>query len=203
MTSAEFKNWANAWRKIENPTRKAYHLLACLSGQRPGELARLKLADIQPDYFVIRKAKANNDITVPTSPQIRVALKMAKHAHDGKSEWLFPARADGHIRRFDSDSLPCWGNGLRHNYKNVSITMKPPVEEVLTKFLQGHTPKGVSRKYVNKMIVAYSDALRDAQERISTKIMSLLHMSVSEVLDLPAGHQSADARVNPRKFFVG
>src|SRR6202051_5110458 len=43
MTDAQHRKWADAWRKIENPTRQAYHLLAALTGQRPGELARLKV----------------------------------------------------------------------------------------------------------------------------------------------------------------
>ena len=180
MTPVQFKMWADAWRKIENPTRKAYQLLACLSGQRPGELARLKLADALADHFVIRKAKASNDIWVPYSPPIEHAIRMAKESHDGKSEWLFPARAGDHLRKFDADGLPLWGNGLRHNYKNIAVTMKPPVEEILTEFLQGHTPKGVSRKYVSKMIMVYSDALREAQTRISERIVDLLGLTVSD-----------------------
>ena len=129
---------------------------------------------------MIRKAKAANDIWVPYSPPIERAIRMAKEAHDGKSEWLFPARAGGHLRKFDGDGLPLWGNGLRHNYKNIAVTMKPPVEEILTEFLQGHTPKGVSRKYVSKMIMVYSDALREAQGRISERIVALLGLTVSD-----------------------
>ena len=100
---------------------------------------------------------------------------MALKARAGNNgPWMFPAREGGHIRRFDSDGLPCWGNGLRHNYKNIAVTMKPAVEEILTEFLQGHAPKGVSRKYVSKMILVHSDALREAQARISQRIVSLL-----------------------------
>jgi hypothetical protein len=32
MTVAQFKKWGEAWRKIESPSRKAYHLLAVLTG---------------------------------------------------------------------------------------------------------------------------------------------------------------------------
>jgi integrase len=176
MTDAEHLKWADALRKIKNPTRKAYHLLGLLTGQRPGELARLKLTDVLPEErcLVIRKAKADNNIRVPLSRPIEQALKRARDAHDGESEWLFPARAGGFIKRFDSDGLPCWGNGLRHNFKNIAVTMKPPVEEILTDFLLGHAPKGVSRKYVSAMIVAQSDALHDAQARISERLVALL-----------------------------
>jgi integrase len=180
MTPAEFKAWAVAWRKIENKTRKAYFLAAILTGARPGELARVRLADVATDSFVIRKAKAGGDIWIPASPEIAKALKMALKAHDGKSEWLFPARAGNHIRKFDGDDLPLWGNGLRHSYKNISATMKPPVEEMLGEFLQGHTAKGVARKYISTMVMARSDALREAQERISARIVSLLGLKVAD-----------------------
>jgi hypothetical protein len=52
--------------------------------------------------------------------------------------------------------------------------MKPAVEEILIGFLQGHAPKGVSIKYASTMILARSDALREAQDRISKRIVGLL-----------------------------
>jgi integrase len=177
MTDKQHRKWAEAWQAIENPSRKAYHLLACLTGQRPGELARLRVADIDfaEHRFTIKKAKASNNIVVPISGPIEAALKMAIKARNGsEAEWLFPAREGGHIRRFDSDGLPCWGNGLRHNYKTISSTMTPPVDEMLRDVLQGHTPKGVPRKYVSKIVLAESAALHKAQERISKRVVGLL-----------------------------
>jgi len=177
MTDAQHRKWTNAWREIEDPTRKAYQLLAILCGGRPGEIARLKVADIDfaEQRFVIRKAKAGSDIFVPISPPIEAALNMALKARDGdKSDWLYPTRTGEHIRRPGKDGLPCCGMDLRHNYKNISITMKPAVEEILTEMLMGHAPKGVSRKYVAAMIVAKSDALHEAQARISERIVGLL-----------------------------
>jgi hypothetical protein len=63
MRPGEFKAWATAWRAIESPIRKAYHMLAILTGLRPGELARLKWADVLPRErrFVIRNPKAADD----------------------------------------------------------------------------------------------------------------------------------------------
>ena len=90
MTDAQHLKWADALRKIKDPTRKAYHLLGLLTGQRPGELARLKLSDVLPEErcLVIRRAKAYNDIQSPLSRPIEQALKLARDAHNGKSEWL-------------------------------------------------------------------------------------------------------------------
>jgi hypothetical protein len=45
---------------------------------------------------------------------------------------------------------------------------------MLRDVLQGHTPKGVSRKYVSTMILARSDALHEAQARISERIVGPL-----------------------------
>jgi integrase len=181
MTEAQHRKWAAAWRTIESPTRKAYQLLAVLTGQRPGELARVRVADAQDDALVIGKAKASNRIWIPASKPIKAALAMAMKARaDTETEWLFPARAGNHIRKVDGDGLPLWGNGLRHNYKNIAVTMKPAVEEILTEFLQGHAPTGISRKYVSAMILAKSDALREAQERISERIVSLLGLTADD-----------------------
>lgn len=72
-------------------------------------------------------------------------------------------------------------NGLRHNYKNIAVMMKPAVEEILTEFLQGHAPKGVSRKYVSTMILAKSEAPHEAQARISARIMELLQLTAADL----------------------
>src|SRR5262249_9140255 len=136
MTDAQHRKWAEAWRKVENPTRKAYHLLAILTGQRPGELARLRIADIDfaARRFTIGRSKASGDIIVRISEPIEAALRMALKAQvvGETGEWLFPARTEAayYLRKFDGDGLPLWGNGLRHNYKTISSTMQPPVDEV-------------------------------------------------------------------------
>jgi hypothetical protein len=90
-----------------------------------------------------------------------------------------PSELAGIIRKVDGDGLPLWGNGLRH-YKTLAVTMKPSVEEILTDFLQGHTPKGVSRKYASVMAVAKSDPMREAQERISERTLSLLGLTAAD-----------------------
>jgi integrase len=98
MTPAQFRKWADAWRQIESPSRKAYQLLACLAGPRPGELARLKVTDLNfaEHRFTIRKAKKSNDILIPISKPIERALRMALKARgDDESDWLFPAREGG------------------------------------------------------------------------------------------------------------
>lgn len=178
MTDKQHRAWADAWRRIEDPMRRGFQLASILSGARPGELCRVRVADVDfaGRMFVIRKAKASNDIPVPISAPIEAALRMALKAA-GESEWLFPVRGGGHLQRVDKDNLPEWGNALRHNYKTVASTMQPAVEEILSEMLMGHAPKGVSRKYVSAMVAAKSEALREAQVRISARIVDLLGLT--------------------------
>jgi integrase len=69
LSLADFPKWGRAWDKIESPTRKAFQMIAQLSGARPGELSQLKWADVLPRErcFVIRGARADNDVHVPIS----------------------------------------------------------------------------------------------------------------------------------------
>ena len=94
----------DAWSKIESPIHRAYHLLAILTGARPGELARLKWSDVRPRQrsLVIAHAKAGADIAVPMSIEIVRALRMARDAEDEGEQPVFPGCAQvGH-----RDKLP-------------------------------------------------------------------------------------------------
>jgi hypothetical protein len=119
----------------------------------------VKVAHVFEDHLVIRKSKTGGDIWVPYSKALKRAVDAAVKAA-GDSEWLFPMRGGGHIRRFGDDGLICAGNALRHNYKTIGSTMMPAVEEMLVDFLQGRAPKGVGKKYVSTMVMAKSAALR-------------------------------------------
>jgi integrase len=154
-----------------------------LTGCRPGELARLKWADVLPRErcFVIRGAKADNDIRVPLSPAICRALRMARNAAGepgafrkigtAKSgELVFPGCAQvGH-----RDPLPARGNMLRHTFRTIAADCG--VDEMLAHFLMGHSPEGISQRYVVKMMLASGPALREAQKSISRRLMSLLKL---------------------------
>ena len=76
----KFPAWLKAWRKIDGATRQAYHLTELLTGTRPGELARLRWADVKHNErnLVIGKAKAGHDITIPITEEIAAALQMAR-----------------------------------------------------------------------------------------------------------------------------
>jgi integrase len=173
LAPADFPKWKAAWDEIDSPTRKAFQMIGLLSGMRPGELARLKWADVLPRErcFVIRGAKANNDIRVPMSAAIARALKLARDAARG-SEWVFPARAGGHIVKFDADDLPAWGMMYRRTWRTIAADLG--IDELIAHFCLGHIPAGISRGYVVKMTLASGAAMRAAQRRISAEIVRRL-----------------------------
>lgn len=52
------------------------------------------------------------------------------------------------------------------------------ISEMLISFLMGHSLQGVSAKYTNELMIANSEALRAAQERISRRIFELLGLTL-------------------------
>jgi hypothetical protein len=56
---------------------------------------------------------------------------------------------------------------------------------MLISFLMGHALEGVSAKYTNELMIANSAALREAQERVSKRIVSLLGLTLGGHHDAP------------------
>jgi integrase len=205
----DFAAWRAAWDKLENPVHKSYHLTALLCGARPGELAILKHSDIDVGnrMLIFRNAKAGLDISVPMTKEIAAALKIAVeappqvivmkkmrgmkrgarrvverkklHQEITAPDFVFPgARQAGH-----RSGLPVSGNALRHTFRSVAVSLE--VSEMLISFLMGHALEGVSAKYTNELMIANSQALREAQERISKRIVSLLGLALGGHHDAP------------------
>ena len=56
---------------------------------------------------------------------------------------------------------------------------------MLISFLMGHSLQGVSARYTNELMIANSQALRDAQEKISKRIFELLGLTFGGHHDAP------------------
>jgi integrase len=176
----QFLAWADAWRKIDSPTRRAYHLFCLLSGCRPGEGSRIRWADLKPKArsLTIGKAKGGLDIVLPMSAPIAGALKIARDAigtarkgtNDAERDLVFPGCAHG--QNVICDALPAHGNMLRHTYRTVAADLK--VDDLLIQFLMGHKPRGISAGYVSRLILQSGTAMREAQRTISRRIIKLL-----------------------------
>jgi integrase len=181
LALVDFPKWRKAWDKIESPIRKAFQNVNLLSGARPGELSKLKWSDVLPRErcFVIRGAKADNDIHVPLSAAIAREFKRARDAARTdkiESPYVFPARANGHIVKFDVDGLPAHGMALRRTWRTVAADCG--VDELLSHFMLGHIPAGISRGYVAKMVLSSGQGMRSAQRVVSRRIVGLLGTSL-------------------------
>ena len=201
----DFEAWRKAWDDLENPVHKGYHLAALLTGCRPTELAMIRESDIDLDArrMIIRNAKAGNDISLPITGEIAFALATAINAppqtitmkglrgmkrgeirvierkklhHEiAAPDLVFPGvRQAGH-----RSGLPVSGNALRHTFRSIAVSLE--ISEMLISFLMGHTLQGVSAKYTNELMIANSEALRAAQEKISRRIFELLGLTLGRV----------------------
>jgi hypothetical protein len=56
---------------------------------------------------------------------------------------------------------------------------------MLISFLMGHSLQGVSAKYTNELMIANSEALRAAQEKISRRIFELLELTLVDCHEAP------------------
>jgi integrase len=175
----KFPAWLAAWRKIQNATQQAYHLTELLTGTRPGELARLRWADVKHNEqtLVIGKAKAGHDITVPITEEIAAVLQMARadaaqlgFASEPDS-LVFPGCKQTSARA----ALPARGNMLRHTYRTVAADLK--TDNLISHFLMGHAPRGISQEYIAILILASGAAMRESQEKISARMLELLGLT--------------------------
>jgi integrase len=163
MNFSDFPKWFAAWQLIESPTRKAFAMLGLLTGIRPGELSRLKWADVSPRSrsITIRATKSGHDVVIPMSAAIAGALRLARDAVDEPSEWVFPARGrTGHLMQFAEPTLPAFGHALRHVFRDVALAAG--VDEFQTRLLQGHSLRGVSARYLTRAIISSGMSLRAA-----------------------------------------
>ena len=176
----KFPTWLKAWREIDSATRQAYHLTALLIGPRPGELARLRWADVKHNErnLVIGKAKAGQDIVIPISDEIAAALQMAR---DDAEQLGYEVQPDGLVfpgcaQIGHRDALPARGNMLRHTYRTVAADLG--VDDLLIHFLMGHAPDGISQKYIATLILSNGPRMREEQGRMSKRLLELLWLNV-------------------------
>jgi integrase len=205
----DFGAWREAWDKLDSDVHKGYHLAALLTGCRPTELATIRESDIDLEErrLTIRNAKAGNDISLPITKEIAIALAMAinappqtitmkglrgmkrgevrvierkkPHHEITASDLVFPGvRQAGH-----RSGLPVSGNALRHTFRSIAVSLE--ISEMLISFLMGHSLQGVSAKYTNELMIANSEALRAAQEKISKRIFALLGLTLVSHDDAP------------------
>jgi integrase len=168
--------WLEAWRHIEvwpkAPARKEYHLFGLFTGMRPGEVSRVRWKDVKPHERVIEipDAKASNTIRVVMSAPIARVLKRARDLGKPVDKDAFVFEHCGHAGH--RDDLPRRGHDLRHSYRTVCAEIE--VDDVLAHVLQGWRPRNISESYLTRLVLSAGQSMRQAQRRISKKIIELL-----------------------------
>jgi integrase len=176
--------------------RKAYHLFCLLSSVRPGEGARLRWRNVRDNEqsFTIPTAKAGKDIVLPASPEIMAVLRTAREAtykghHEVKvADLVFPGCAQISAR----EALPARGNQLRHTYRTICADLE--IDDLISHFLMGHAPAGISQRYIATLILQNKPAMRAAQERISKRIVNLLGLTLGGDHNVPLAPSMSTAK---------
>ena len=70
---------------------------------------------------------------------------------------------------------------------------------MLISFLMGHSLQGVSARYTNELMIANSQALREAQEKISRRIFELLGLTLGGNHDAPLVPDAPNRVASTRK----
>ena len=73
------------------------------------------------------------------------------------------------------DPLPARGHELRHTYETIARDLK--IDDFLCHFLLGHVPRNISEGYVARAMLMAGEGMREAQRRISRRIVSLLGLA--------------------------
>jgi integrase len=202
MPYADFPAWKTKLDAIENPTRRAFHAVNILTGCRPGELARLVMPDVHlaQHQFILRGVKNGRDHIITTTPEIERWLKLALDAtlvtgppmqrvlaKFGGAGHVFPSVRGGHLVRFDTDGLSHCGQALRGSYRTVATDLQIP--ELIIMYMMAHSARGISQKYISQAVLAAGDAVREAQQRISDRVVDLwAGVNVPQVTDPYAGY---------------
>ena len=72
---------------------------------------------------------------------------------------------------------------MRHTYRTICADLE--IDELISHYLMGHAPQGISQKYIATLILQNGPAMRAAQERISKRIVSLLGLKLGGHHDAP------------------
>ncbi|MGO9684108.1 MAG: tyrosine-type recombinase/integrase [Beijerinckiaceae bacterium] len=176
MAFRDFPKWLKAWRAVEvgpkAPARRWYHLFCLLTGMRPGEAARIRWRDVKPARRVIEVAgaKADNTIQIVMSAPIARVLKRARDVGKPEDGDAFVFAHCGHAGH--RDDLPTRGHAHRHTWRTVAADCG--VDELLAHLMLGHVPRNISQAYITRFVLATGPAIRQAQRKVSRRILQLL-----------------------------
>ena len=71
------------------------------------------------------------------------------------------------------------------------------IDELISHYLLGHAPAGISQRYILKLILASGPAMRAAQAKISRRIVALLNPTMKSPALSPDSPQDAEVTLLP------
>jgi integrase len=155
--------------------------------------------DLEKRMFKITNAKGGKDINLPISPQIAYAIAMAAsvdykgHPEVQQTDLLFPGCMQVSARA----ELPIRGQKLRHSYRAVCADLG--VDALISHFLLGHAPKGISQEYIPTLILQNGPGMRAAQCQISKRMFDLLGLRLGENHDAPLVPDAPDGPTRKKR----
>ncbi len=211
MGSGDLVAWFGQLAAIDNPIRREFHLLALLSGCRPGALKEIQSENIDLRRRVLHvprpKGGAKKAFDIPLSRQMILSIVRAKRfgrfMHPWEAQdWLFPAESiSGHLveQKEDRKVLSKWGNDLRQSYRTLAAMAG--VSEFDARLLMNHAIPGVNAGYITRHKLL-EDHLRAQQQAISDVMFAVLDDVVSKpgpVLSWLSAGASRRAIIEARK----
>jgi hypothetical protein len=98
---------------------------------------------------------------------------MARDAAKEGADLVFPGLS--YIDHRDA-GLPVKGQALRHTYRTICADLE--IDELISHYLMGHAPQGISQKYIATLILQNGPAMRAAQNKISARVFELLGLTL-------------------------
>ena len=175
--------------RAESPLRALFQLLCLRLGTRPGELAARIWTDVDWDRKVITLTESKTGLyEAPLSTQCVVELKEAREVGKvlyPKSEFIFPARGNGHLVRFTERKsvLSHSSNQMRHSHHTFGVLLG--LDELILDVIEGRsllkvgatgTASSAGRGYLDKLLLG--PKAHKAQQAISDYIDRLISSEV-------------------------
>jgi len=185
-------SWFGQLQKLraQSPLRALFQILGLRLGTRPGELAARTWTDVDLERKIITLTESKTGLyEAPLSTQCVAELEEARQVGKvlyPKSEFIFPARGNGHLARFTEPKsiLSHSGNQMRHSHHSLAILIG--IDELILDVIEGRsllkvgatgTASTAGRGYLDRL--ALGPKAHKAQQAISDYIDCLLASEVA------------------------
>jgi integrase len=188
IPTALMPTWSVQLQKLraQSPLRALFQVVGLRLGTRPGELAARTWTDVDWERKVITMTESKTGLyEAPLSAQCVAELEEVREVGKvlyPKSQFIFPARGNGHLARFTEPKsiLSHSGNQMRHTHHTIGVLLS--IDELILDVVEGRsllkvgatgTASTAGRGYLDKL--ALGPKARAAQQAISDEIDRLVH----------------------------